>query len=97
MNTIFAVYRNSDMTEGRGPMIIDSLWSDLQEAKKYIDIQPGIQGRMAKWSTMKHGDWYIEELKVYNTSDQKNKEDNEIIRVRALNKLTDKERKVLGL
>jgi hypothetical protein len=30
----------------------------------YIDSQPGVQGRRAKWSEYKFGDWEIRELSV---------------------------------
>ncbi len=42
---VFAVYRNSDMTEGRGPMVLDSLWWEWAEAVDYINGRRGVMGR----------------------------------------------------
>lgn len=52
--------RNSDMTEGRGPMVMDSVWLDKQKANDYIDKQQGIMGRKLKWSEEDYGDWRVE-------------------------------------
>ena len=85
------------MTEGRGPMELDSLWSDKAEAIQYMDNQKGVMGREAKWSIQKFGDWELEEVKVFASSQEKFNEDNEFIRKKALAKLTFEEMKVLGL
>lgn len=61
---VYAVYRNDDMTEGRGPMVLDRLFRFKPHAVKYVDTQPGLMGRMSKWSEMKHGDWNIKEIEL---------------------------------
>ena len=61
---IYVTYRNSDTTEGRGPMVSHKAFVDEQKAIDYIDTQPGIMGRMAKWSEEKYGDWEIRSLNV---------------------------------
>jgi hypothetical protein len=63
---IYTVFKNADMTEGRGPMILDCLYLDEQKAKDYIDNQPGVMGTRRKWSQEKYGDWKI---KVMDTKD----------------------------
>lgn len=44
---VFVVYKNSDMTEGRGPMVMDSVWADKAEAEEYINTKLGVMGRSA--------------------------------------------------
>ncbi len=55
---IYIVERNADTTEGRGPMVIDSVWLDWNKAAAYIDDKPGVMGRRAKWSESPD-DWRI--------------------------------------
>jgi hypothetical protein len=61
---IHLVFKNADMTEGRGPMIFDSAWLSEQAAKDYIDSKPGVMGRLAKWSQEKYGDWEVRTIKT---------------------------------
>ena len=60
----FVVMRNSDMTEGRGPMMMDSIFIDRAEAVIYMDSQPGVMGRTVQWSKENYGDWRIEERPI---------------------------------
>ena len=90
---VYMTRRNYDMTEGRGGMVNDLCFSTYELAAEYIDEQPGIMGRRAKWSTEKHGDWEIQTIEVL--SNLVTPEDRE--REKALAKLTEKERKLLGL
>ncbi len=61
---IYLTQRNSDTTEGRGPMVNDRAFTTRQLAAEYIDSKPGIMGRMGKWSEDKYGDWKILEIEV---------------------------------
>lgn len=63
--TVFLTMRNADTTEGRGPMVHDKAFLQRDHAVEYIDRQPGVMGRQAKWSQEKYGDWRIEPLVVY--------------------------------
>jgi hypothetical protein len=36
---VFVLFKNSDMTEGRGPMLIHSIWTDEEQAKIFMDAQ----------------------------------------------------------
>lgn len=45
MTTVYGVYRNSDMTEGRGPMFLESLWTTETAAWEYANRQLGVMGR----------------------------------------------------
>lgn len=58
---IYLVYKNADMTEGRGPMILDSVWLNKENADNYIDQQQGVMGRECKWSEQEYGDWVVKE------------------------------------
>ena len=61
---IWQTYRNADETEGRGPMVPDLAFLHKEHAERYIDEQPGVQGRRAKWSRSTYGDWRISPLEV---------------------------------
>jgi hypothetical protein len=63
---IYLVFRNSDMTEGRGPMIFDSAFLSKKKAEEYVDEKPGVMGRKMKWSERKYGDW---EIRTVQTKD----------------------------
>lgn len=41
---VAAVLRNADFTEGRGPMLLDKVFSDLPAAERYIAGNEGIYG-----------------------------------------------------
>lgn len=94
---VWIVYRNQDMTEGRGHMIMDSIWLDMDEAIKYMDSKCGVFGRQEKWSETPHGDWQIEETPVFYSV--KDKEDWDALEKReaVLRKLSEEDRKILGL
>jgi hypothetical protein len=62
---IYLTYRNADMTEGRGPMVVDKAFLHKEDANNYIDDQPGCMGRRAKWSNAKYGDWEVKEILVH--------------------------------
>lgn len=95
---VWVVKRNVDMTEGRGPMVLDSIWVDNKvEVAKYIDCQEGVMGRRAKWSEMDHGDWTMERVELKNSYAKEFSKHMEKVRKKALQKLTDEEREALGL
>lgn len=41
---VFLVYKQSDMTEGRGAMVLDSIWSTKVGAEMYCSYQLGVMG-----------------------------------------------------
>ena len=67
---VFVVTKNADLIEGRGPMIIDSIWLDEEEANEYAANQKGVMGRPNRyfntvrkaWETT--GDWEVTEFTV---------------------------------
>lgn len=66
MFTAFATYRNADMTEGRGPMVLDKVFIKEEDANDYIYQQSGVMGRRPAegetWDEM--GDWQIKPLNI---------------------------------
>ena len=43
-NKVFTVLKNSDFTEGRGPMLFDKTFKKFEDAENYILSQNGISG-----------------------------------------------------
>lgn len=71
MITVFATYRNQDMTEGRGPMVLDKVFMVQDDAEAYILQQDGVMGRKPSdfgkpsWEGM--GDWKVEPLVIHES------------------------------
>lgn len=97
MITVYAAYRNWDTTEGRGPMVLDKAFKNKADADTYIDGQGGVMGRKAKWSQEKYGDWRVEAIRVFESLDDATKDHDRELRKSALAKLSDDERRVLGV
>ncbi len=100
---VYIVNVNVDFTEGRGPMVFDSVWSDGEEAIKYVSGKSGIYGSKQLVERDKYGyfayanGYNIEEKTLLTNVEEKNKKDQEDVRLKALAKLSKEERKVLGL
>lgn len=65
---IYGVYRNLDMTEGRGPMVLEKLYLSEDLAWMYADTQKGIFGRVppeGTWKGSAYGDWDVRPLTVH--------------------------------
>lgn len=93
MIEIYIVKLNADLTEGRGPMVFHSAWEDKIEAEKvadYIDpyFKPG-QRRSGLSS--------VEPAILHESFDEYKNNGDKKIKERALAKLTDYEKKLLGL
>lgn len=71
MTTIYAVYEQDDMVEGRGSYNFTCAFTTYKEAIKYMDYRPGIMGRRCKWSESKNKDYFIKEILIYNTAEEK--------------------------
>jgi hypothetical protein len=101
---VFATYRNMDMTEGRGPMVIDKVFVHRPHAEAYIDTKQGVMGSYQKWSAQPHGDWEIKEIEVIEenivteaeTRDVEARLHQELVS-RARAKLSPEERAALGI
>lgn len=93
----FATYKCVDMTEGRGGMVIDKVFFRKKDAHDYVDDQPGIMGRRAKWSEQTSGDWQVRPLEILEHSVVDYTKKMAKLKISALNKLTNDEIKALGL
>lgn len=97
---IVEVLVNTDTTEGRGPMRVLARFSSITEADKVVD-----DPRFSRWCVMGYhrpGQNKTavrpEEYPVYDTAEEFWETHDEVeIRRQALAKLTERERKVLGL
>lgn len=94
---VYMTYRNVDMTEGRGPMVPALCFLQRAHADEYIDAQPGVMGRRAKWSAEQHGDWSVKEVEVLEHSVIGAERQRKELKATALAKLTQLEREALGL
>lgn len=47
----FVVLKNSDFTEGRGPMVVDKIFKSIVSAEEYVSAQSGIYGSKQYRST----------------------------------------------
>lgn len=97
MFLVYGAYKNADMTEGRGPMVLDKTFSLKEDCDNYIDKQSGVMGRKGKWSEAKYGDWETKAINVCESVDEADKVHIEEIREKALKKLSVLEKKALGL
>ncbi len=89
---IWQTYRNSDETEGRGPMVPDLAFLHQPHAEKYINEQPGVQRLLGR-----RGDWEIKPVNVIDYDIVQAKASKEKIRQEALRKLSREEKEALGL
>lgn len=103
MDKIFIVFRNADFTEGRGPMLFHSAFSDGEEAIRYVEEQGGIYGSPQRVERGKYGyfahanGYHIKEVALHGSAEDIKKSQEEAARKTALAKLTARERKLLDL
>lgn len=96
MLTVWATYRNADMTEGRGPMLLDKVFTKEEDAHAYTMTKDGVFGRKpadfgkTSWDGM--GDWKVEPIVVLDGLDDANEHDYEVNVRKAYQKLTEEER-----
>ena len=66
MYTVYAVYRNQDMIEGKGPMVLDRVFSLDFDADDYINKQDGVMGRKPEegWQKSPFNDWEVRPLTI---------------------------------
>lgn len=68
------------MMEGKGPMVIDSVWSNEKEAWKYANSQGGVCGRPGPWNKPGYNDWEVHQHRIYDTIEEIEKEYKESIK-----------------
>jgi hypothetical protein len=95
----FATYKNSDMTEGRGPMVLDKVYVNEEDAQNYILQQLGVMGRKPEpgygWTRM--GDWVVKPLYILESLEDGPELERRIAIKSGMAKLNASERKALGL
>jgi hypothetical protein len=96
---IYIPFYNSDMTEGRGPMVPKRFaFTTLAEAIKYINSQLGVMGRKpAGGSWGNEGDWAIQEFPVIELAQSVKEAEDAQLRQKVLSRLNADEKRVLGL
>lgn len=88
MKTVYATYQNSDLTEGRGPCVMRSVFANKEDAEWYnSNCIGGVMGTP--------NDCKIKEIIVFDSLDEVEGHRKLEIRKAALAKLTEEERKIL--
>lgn len=97
MITIYNVYVNSDLTEGRGPMVFKAAFENKEDAEKAAnEFDPYCvkgnkpQGLKSGWADIRVSSLFKDYQEYKNNSDEE-------IKKRALAKLTDYEKELLNL
>ncbi len=100
--SVFIVTKNTDMTEGRGPMTFEHCFATFELASDYVLSCSGIMGfhdnKLHKYTGLKDEYWTanarnIREVQILTTIPVS----DEQLRAMALRKLTDQEKRALGL
>lgn len=102
---MWAVYRNTDMTEGKGSMALIAIFANYEEAYNFmLGIDPYGESVVTQIRELKaYGKPYTEhpdfDLEWYNRNCRRNQRnrDKESLIANAMAKLTLEERKALGL
>lgn len=99
MYQVYGVYKNADMTEGKGPMVLDRVYQERYDAEDFLKLQSGVMGRRPAegetWDEM--GDWQIKPLDVLQTLNDGEAYQRQMARNRALAKLRPDEIEALGI
>lgn len=97
MMQVWATWRNSDMTEGKGPMVMDKIFMEQKDAHEYIDGQEGVFGRKPEhgWQNSDMGDWQVKPLFIMeHLQDGEDYEYQQAVQ-RAYSKLSPAEKKAI--
>lgn len=100
--TVFATYRNADMIEGKGPMVMDKVFIDETDAHAYINQQAGVHGRkpsdfgaVGGWQNTQMGDWQVRPLYILEHLEDSHEYVQQQLVKNAWAKLAPAERKAL--
>ena len=105
MQKIWHILKNSDMTEGRGPMISTGIaFTDQKDAIQFIEKQYGIMGCSGEKARASYNHKFFSanchqavEITVHSNMKSAMDSINESEKEKALSKLTSKEKELLGL
>ena len=90
MREVWLAQQDSDLTEGRGPMITKGAFWSPEEAQRCAERLPGVMG-------VGHGRVAATPLHVYDSFEEWQSGTDSALRDSAMAKLTSDERRVLGL
>lgn len=90
MIEVWLAQQNSDLIEGRGSMVTKAAFTRMEDAERAAQMLDGVMG-------VGHGSVAHAPLKVYESLDEWEGDRNSEVRARALAKLTDAEKKALGI
>lgn len=100
MLTVYQVWREKDMTEGRLGKEPTVTFTNETDAWKYANSQSGIMGRKppsGNWRDYSGGeDWTVKPLTLYESYEECSKQHQKELKLKALSKLTTAEKKALG-
>ena len=97
MYTIHIVLKNADETEGRGPMIPVKYILNHDDAVAYIESRPDAYSRQRKWQGERYGDYELRTVPLLESLAEIEEYIPVDFKAQALAKLTDQEKKALGL
>lgn len=103
MKKVYIVMKNADFTEGRGPMLFDCAFEHGKDAVEYVSFQEGIYGspQLVQMNTYGHyayaNGYLIDEVVVHQSIDAMEAAQVALQRQKALAKLTEEEKKLLGI
>lgn len=95
MITVWGAYKNQDMTEGKGPMVLDKVFMNENDAHTYINSQEGVFGRKPPelgWQNSRMGDWQVKPISVMEHLEDSPEHAREEAIKRAYSKLTPEEK-----
>jgi hypothetical protein len=93
MAEVYIVMKNSDMEEGRGPMLIDCVFSSLVEATAWAEGRYDYYG----FGAVRQGWANIRTEHVFESVQEASDRSTRRLRQQALAKLSEAERKALGV
>jgi len=104
MQFVFVVTKNTDFTEGRGPMMLHKVFASFDDAHKYIQDQEGIFGSAQskaadygdKVTTWSYNGYGIKKMQIM-TYETAHEDYQKQLKQTALAKLTDEEKIALGV
>lgn len=95
MFTVWGAYKNADMTEGRGPLLLDKVFKEERDAHEYINGQSGVFGRKPDagvgWQNSGMGDWQVKPIRVLEHLADTDEHARRLALQRAMEKLTREE------
>lgn len=92
---LWLIRKNTDMVEGRGFMIFDSIWdASEEEVANWVNNQPGSPSPK---SNLKDHSWEMNQVEVFTSHEHREESDSGALKLKAMKKLTSEERFTLGL